>query len=293
MKKLFFLVFVFYSITSSAQVWCLPGAQWHYDYGFFAATGYVNLRYISDTVYEGKNCHKLTEHLHTVDQSNWNVYDAYTDYFSYDSGGIVFAFDYYNSIWDTLFNFNAVPGNRWHLFLGNSNAYVEVIDTGTNSVQGYDLKWLTINYSPNLLGNFADTIYERIGCVGFNYPFISSVLSTDPGIMVFCNYSDSVFTDYVYPDTYCQYMPDGIDELNEIHKVNVYPNPSTGKLGMKFENEIPLSFEILDITGRICKTEILLENEVISNLEALNPGFYFLRFQFKDKNVVERIEIIK
>lgn len=292
MKKLFFLLFVFYSFSIFAQQWCTPGAQWHYGYGWFSSVGYVDLKYMSDTTYAGQPCHKLTEHLHVVDQFTWNDWDNYTNYYSYESNGIVFAYDSYNLIWDTLFDFNSVPGERWHLYLGNDSDYVEVQDTGTNILQGINLKWLTVKYNPNLLFNFSDTIYERIGCVGINYPFASSVLSTDPGYMGFCNYSDSNFIDYYSPDVNCEELPDGFSEQTKDKLVIVYPNPTNGKIFLKYIEEIPLAFDVLDICGRPCRVKNVLYNNIIS-LEELDEGIYFLKFYFKDHTIVNKIELIK
>jgi hypothetical protein len=73
---------------------------------------------VSDTVYEGKACHKLTEHEKVVDQIDWDVTETSREQYTYEENGVVFGFTdgLLENIWDTLYNFNAVPGDKWHLF---------------------------------------------------------------------------------------------------------------------------------------------------------------------------------
>jgi hypothetical protein len=104
------------------SMWCPKGAQWHYQVGTFAVTGYTEVKYVSDTVVDGINCKKLIECVQTMNwpDSSLSPLDCGKSHFTYQSNGVIYAYGYNDaygsSFWDTLFNFNAVPGLSWHLF---------------------------------------------------------------------------------------------------------------------------------------------------------------------------------
>jgi hypothetical protein len=88
------------------------GAQWHWGYNAFADKGYVALTYVRDTVYEGKACHKIAQHIKYVNQQFWTVTETFGYQVTYEENGVVFIYTSSGSSgsgWDTLYNFNANP----------------------------------------------------------------------------------------------------------------------------------------------------------------------------------------
>ncbi len=144
-RNLLILLFILCNLVlkrADAQetVWCPPGAQWHFQAGTNAVTGYTELKYVSDTIVDGISCKKLTECTQTLNwpDSSLNSLDCSNTHFTSQSNGVIYPYgyndDYGYSFWDTLFNFNAVPGQSWHLFLAAPDEFVEVIDTGHQTI---------------------------------------------------------------------------------------------------------------------------------------------------------------
>ncbi len=266
--------------NAQGMVWCPKGAQWHYGYNSFSVTGFVELSYNSDTIVDGEPCKKLIEQVNYVDQISGNE-GGYTMYrYTYESDSIIYGYNnaFGSSFWDTLFNFKAGPGDKWHLYLGAPNEYVEVEDTGHQMIQSLNLKWMTVTYYPNSGMIITDTIFERIGCIGFNYPFETSVFGTDGPLVGFCNYSDSLFSDWMYPDTFCTVLlttalpPIKEPNLSFYHNLNnhlLYFNSTTnGRLVIANS----LGQAIYDISVNKGETKISTWN--------FSPGIYSLILLF-------------
>jgi hypothetical protein len=80
-------------------------------------------------------------------------------------------------------------------------------------------------------------------------------------------------------------------------KAEVFPNPTSGKLTVKFssDNEAPCTISVSDLTGRILKSEthssVVGENENILDLSGLTKGIYFIRIGNGKENQVVRIAV--
>jgi hypothetical protein len=286
-KSLLLLPFILYHLglkSSYAQemVWCPKGAQWHYQAGTFAITGYSELKYANDTIVDGINCKKLIECVQTMNwpDSSLNPVNCSKSHFTYESNGVVYAYGYNDtygySFWDTLFNFKAVPGQSWHLFLANADEFVEVIDTGHQIIQNINLKWLTVTYPNSVQSFIVDTIFERLGSVTYNYPFFPSVLSTDPEIYNFCNYSDSLFSDWNNSDVYCTFLPTGISWPNDEEIFSISPNPAFGEVTFITTDKGICS--IADQRGKIIEIIKIRELKTKFSTENLQSGIYMISF---------------
>lgn len=291
MKKIIFVLFLFSSFSLSAQLWCTPGSRWHHNYSFFATMGYAILTYEKDTIYEGKNCQKITEHLHRVDQSTWTTYDSYKNWFAYDSAEVIFLYDDWISDWDTMFNFSSIPGERWEMIKSDPENFTNVIDTGSIMIQGEFIYWLYVSYTSPFLPTTYDTIYERIG-PRRNFPYTSSVMSTDGEYGGVCSFTDTTINQFPYSDVTCENMPDAVNEFSEINDLNIYPNPTYGTINFSFPENLSVKYTITDITGRICITKSKIQNNSVS-LEKLNNGIYFILLEWDNNKIVKKIKLIK
>jgi hypothetical protein len=82
-------------------------------------------------------------------------------------------------------------------------------------------------------------------------------------------------------DTYCHDITKdykngvGVKEIEEIERIVVYPNPTTGELRiMSYELRIN-NIEVFDIVGKNQKSEIRRQNEI--DISDLSAGIYFVR----------------
>lgn len=84
----------------------------------------------------------------------------------------------------------------------------------------------------------------------------------------------------------------GIEELESLNRVEVYPNPVVGDINIVFENSGQYSIRLLDVTGKvILSTEVNAAQTSISS-ENLLSGMYFIQITDNDNNTVTR-KIVK
>ena len=77
-------------------------------------------------------------------------------------------------------------------------------------------------------------------------------------------------------------------EANDINKMAIYPNPTSGKVKLVFDRERPNQIIIFDNTGNIVKNfNSLVEIEVLEEIELI-PSLYFIQANFEGNT-----EIIK
>lgn len=84
----------------------------------------------------------------------------------------------------------------------------------------------------------------------------------------------------------------GIEELESLNRVEVYPNPVVGDINIVFENNGNYNIRLLDVTGKvILTTEVNAARTAISS-DNLNSGVYFIQITDSDNNTVTR-KIVK
>ena len=86
----------------------------------------------------------------------------------------------------------------------------------------------------------------------------------------------------------------GIDELGINLDVSVYPNPTTNFLKLQVESEQvqSLSYQLLDLQGKVISSENVSANNTTINMESLPTATYFLRVNNSNQNV-KTFKIIK
>ena len=123
------------------------------------------------------------------------------------------------------------------------------------------------------LNNSWSQVGSDLNGEAFNEYFGSSVSLSDDGSVVAIgaeqNFCSSPGLARIFEN-----LSLGIVPLN--NKLNIYPNPAKESVLIKNKTEQRMYIEILDITGKICKTSTIIhENRIdISNLK---PGIYFLK----------------
>lgn len=90
----------------------------------------------------------------------------------------------------------------------------------------------------------------------------------------------------------------GIDDLKGIDLIyTAFPNPTKGKMTLKLEastevSSQTLSYQLIDVKGKILKNEILKANETAIDMAELAPSAYLLRITKKNQTV-KTFKIIK
>ncbi|RLD23764.1 MAG: hypothetical protein DRI54_06935 [Bacteroidetes bacterium] len=84
----------------------------------------------------------------------------------------------------------------------------------------------------------------------------------------------------------------GIEEIESLNRVEVYPNPVVGDINIVFENSDNYMIRLLDVTGKVIfSTEVNAAKTTISS-DNLNSGIYFIQITDTDNNTVTR-KIVK
>lgn len=244
MKATFLLLgAVFMGTDLSAQEWAPLGATWHYHqyiHGFPPYVGYQRYEVIADTTINGQPTRKVS-----ADNDQLNFYTHAAD-------GVVWVYVPSAEAFDTLFNFNAVPGDRWQLvplpepIWCTAESWAEVVDTGSTVISERSLHWLAVNYHHVGDDGFetvhSDTVVERLGTKAmFMLPQEQCNIWVSPGSIfgLFC-YSDAE-VNYQSPSVVDCQLGMGLAAEQPSPDVRLYPNPgldgftlsmSVGSLGL-------------------------------------------------------------
>jgi hypothetical protein len=81
------------------------------------------------------------------------------------------------------------------------------------------------------------------------------------------------------------------NQVNELSNadLNLYPNPTTGKVTLKLSKLISGNLAILDVTGRILLSDQLngLSHEL--DLSALSSGTYYVQIQSENASLTKKV----
>lgn len=85
----------------------------------------------------------------------------------------------------------------------------------------------------------------------------------------------------------------GIEKLDFSNTINLYPNPTDGKVTLSIKDENPgiMTIEVLNMKGQSMKIQKmeLSENQTEINLEGLPKGTYFVKLIFAGNSVIKTI----
>lgn len=278
-----------FPVYAKAQVWCPPGATWYYSDGGEFQQGYSKYTYVIDTVIKGINCKKLT-HFYKVNGFLGVQQKYFKPEYVYSENGVSYLYN--NSGWygeekfDTLYNINAKIGDKWHLprvdtSCVDSMYVMKVLNTGTKTINGFNLKWLYVKKGPRQIQNTLyydyDTITERVGfIVDYYLHYCNSGVVDESYQGTLRCYSDDSFGSYsTGVSMACDYIT-GIKEskANKV-EVSLYPNPTNDKIHVQFyspPNET-ITLRIYDFTGRLVQQATFSrDTEIPTNL--LDIGVY-------------------
>src|SRR4051812_36910120 len=117
---LFFILFFFRFVCFSQQ-WCAPGSVWNYKLDEFhrggGSNGYYELKVTGTDILNGKACHvisgyfKGTFYIANDPSGATTTFTTNYKYFTYQDSGVIYISR--GGKFDTLVNFNALPGDKW------------------------------------------------------------------------------------------------------------------------------------------------------------------------------------
>ena len=86
----------------------------------------------------------------------------------------------------------------------------------------------------------------------------------------------------------------GLNTLNVIDEINIYPNPTNNILNITFPlQSSPVNINLVDVTGRNIKSILSSKSNYQIDVSDLNIGIYFISISGKEINVMKKIIINK
>lgn len=297
-------VFLLLSTMIFSQTWSPDGAKWHYNYGNLGGQGFVVTEYVNDSLIMGKNC--------KVFQKVQKIYSS-IDYMqhTYDLGEEFTYLDTTNNVvyrlvanqFDTLYNFNALPGDRWTV--RNHYGYVGIVNVdsiGTKIINGETLKAIYVStidpgFEGSCIGWQSAEIVERVGPINeYMFPeFISCAADGQEGGALRC-YEDNSFNLYSTNSSIdCDFIlaSNSLDDIDEL--IDVYPNPVSQNLVVSIKNEKlnDSKLILLNTLGQIIAIYDVTSFKALKiDMNELDSGVYFLQV-FNDQVIYGSKKILK
>lgn len=276
-----------------SQNWFPNEAVWHYPYSSFGNPGVVRISVESDTVLNGTACKKLKKHVsgYSYLTNSYFMGDIEPSYL-YENDGFIWAFDEVATAFDTLYNMNAVPGDRWQLArlpymnVCDSSSFLQVTDTGTTMLDGVSLRYLVVDYhfQSGMLPVpvFSDTIIERLGSLNvYLLPHDACNAQLDAPVGGGLNCYQDIEINYTVPSPYGCASLVSVYDMNDEQVSLMFPNPGTGLVNISLPENVPHDLAIYDTRGGLVHALSLNSGTQQVDLRALSNGLYTVLLRSK------------
>lgn len=298
-----------FAVNAHSQNWCPAGATWYYTDNSADLSGYSKLTYTIDTLINSINCKKIT---HYYQGASWlGPYSFYgSPFYTYEQNGVAYLYNnrYGNNKFDTLFSINAQIGDKWRFPLvdtscADSTYFMKVLNTGSKTLNGFNLKWLYVKAGPFPLagsGSFIygfDTITERLGLRYDDICYSSCYNSPDEcahgGLRC---YSDDAFGVYSTGLTSsCDYLT-GISESQIGQRLlKIYPNPAENEITVEYYGNIEqiITLDLYNLIGERVGSYKLDKGNNTMKISLLNyeAGIYFYQI-ISDEKIISKEKLI-
>ena len=245
-----------FGLAVPAQTWFPDNAVWHFGYFNGSFEGYVRMEVAGDTLLAGQTGRRLQRSRTVLNHNDQLVSTQLMDDLVVRyADGVVWVYVPAIATYDTLYHFDAIPGDRWQLaelsapILCDPESWMEVTGTGTVSISGIALRYLAVDvhYLGPVPMVLQDTIIERIGSTQqyfLSHDYCNGAVDGAEGGSPRC-YSDNDVS-YILCD-----LSLGLQTFTA-GRIIAYPNPGSDLLQFEVpEGSGPLSVQLHDATGRV------------------------------------------
>lgn len=274
-------------LAASAQVWCPPGATWHFSFGGGTSTtnGYERFTYSGDTLFDGENAQKI---LHEWDLYSWSgptpqyIYYSALEfthvennvlYIRHNEGG------WFGGYWDTLIWYGATPGDHWEILQAEDAPcpcdYV-VVDTGHTVMGGLSLRFVQTEVDcPGMMDPDSICFIERVG--SFRGTFLDECGIGSADTTLRC-YEDVDMTLTTGIADSCDFI-NGIPSARSTLDIHLWPNPGSDQVLISWD---PMSqverVTVRDALGRLVRDLVPTTASLSIPTHAWAAGVYSIHF---------------
>lgn len=257
LRPLLIALAVLLTCSGSAQFWCPPGATWNFTIQALATDGHVIRTYEGDTMVGGWTAQKIRERGQQIFYVPSDTVQINALQFTSVQDSTIYIWTHAAGVpmWDTLFRFDAVIGDRWFpagydsVCMNGPEGMLEVLDTGSIMIDTMLLRTWTLSYidasGDPVWGSWEVT--ERLG-----HPYGLSIL---PGSCIILEYGETL---NCYQDSAISYNISwpydcgsgvGFEEERAAFPTSVHPTPGHDR----FILELPPgrhALVVTDLSGR-------------------------------------------
>lgn len=280
-----FMLIVQIQQSPSQTTWAPAGAEWHYDYFSFTSIGYTKIKYVNDTVIEGKSCKTLQKTIFKYSYLNEEYDTIFSgNEYTYLESNIVYYYRFGNFY--KLYDFNSTSQDSWQIagteptssYSCDSLSTVIVDSSDIFTYNGYDLRRLYITYDETKKWLIYGQIVERLGALSYMFPLNNCVLDAEnEGSNLRCYYDDE-FGFYSVDNKACDFILNVEYALVEIEPIKIYPNIITSYSVVKVKsNEEVNDIKIYDLQGTLVYNDIKRGTNFSLNLSFIEDGYYIVR----------------
>jgi hypothetical protein len=144
---------------------------------------------------------------------------------------------------------------------------------------------------------------DELGSQGFVHFKIKKVNNLELGdtinntAYIYFDYNPAIITNQTQ-NIICEDAINDIGELNTSNQENnilIYPNPSANDISIIFDKAYNGEISILNTNGQILEKSVLSSSSLTHHLSVkhLNPGIYFLKFDQKNSNILNKKVVIE
>lgn len=260
------------------------GAEWYYHEGqaFSGDINYIKFTSVKDTLIQGEVCRKITKR-----RKLWCNDRPMIEYL-FTRNDTVFFLDTTFNGFQILYDFSSQKSDTWIIKTKDENLDIDTIIVTVDSISytpinGYSLKTLHVTYKKldeGLPFEIQSKILERIGDPQYmfnwtHYSLVVCDINWTQGLRCYYDEEFGLYSTGIADS--CTYTFKWTGMKNNALKPTIVlsPNPTTGKVEIKTNNNIEIDIELRNLMGRSLFVSKSSNNEVF-DLTNFPDGIYIL-----------------
>lgn len=294
-----FILFLFFnSATYSQTEWAPINAEWYYNYreGFSPETGYYYMQSVKDTVIDSKYCKVLSRKFINskgveFDEGISIIYQDTQEnkIYRFLFGSFYLLYDFSKEKGDTLIIKEPYSESSYDSIVMVVDSVREEEVSTSNYLKTIHLKRL---YTSNLALDFDGKIIEKVGNLGYFFPF--NQLSCDSGCPLPLRCYNDNQVNFVSKEPYvlpvaCDFTFTGSDVIVDMD-IRLTPNPCNGIFSIETTRTKSLFVNIYSSSGQIIFQDKMIDETKRSFDISIHPsGIYYLKIYDKERSSIKKL----